>query len=265
MKVMIMGMGEIGKEIYDELNKGETQVLGIDINPGRILELKEKGYAVKQDIKEVEENWADIIIISVYTTDQIIKVIESIKFTNHPLISIESTIDPEKGSHLKFLSERLKFDLVLFPHRYNPRDKEHHIFNIDRVLGGVTKKAVKRAYSFFNPYFEEQGGKIHEVSYETAIMCKPIENAYRYLEIAFAEELKIRCDQLGFDFDELREAMNTKWNINVMEAREGIGLTCLPKDCKLSANCLKSNLLNTAQVIDLEYRQHIAGKKLSKK
>jgi UDP-N-acetyl-D-mannosaminuronic acid dehydrogenase len=43
-------------------------------------------------------------------------------------------------------------------------------------------------------------------------MCKIVENAYRYVQIAFAEELRMICEALGLDFNEVRMACNTKWN-----------------------------------------------------
>jgi UDP-N-acetyl-D-mannosaminuronic acid dehydrogenase len=87
------------------------------------------------------------------------------------------------------------------------------------------------------------------------------------MEIAFAEELKMFCDYSGIDFTELRDAVNTKWNIKVMEARDGIGGHCLPKDSQMfldiSRNVLKgraTSLLDTAHQVDQLYRKHISYK-----
>jgi UDP-N-acetyl-D-mannosaminuronic acid dehydrogenase len=98
---------------------------------------------------------------------------------------------------------------------------------------------------------------------EVAELCKIVENSYRFMEIAFAEELRMFCDRSGIEFQELRGAINTKWNINVLEPREGIGGHCLPKDSQmflnLSKNLLETSIIDAAKKVDVEYRSHITG------
>ncbi len=65
---------------------------------------------------------------------------------------------------------------------------------------------------------------------EIAEMAKITENAYRYVQIAFAEELRLICQRNNMSFNQLRNACNSKWNTYIPEARQGIGGTCLPKD-----------------------------------
>ncbi len=86
-------------------------------------------------------------------------------------------------------------------------------------------------------------------------MSKIAENAYRFVQIAFAEELKIICDKCEIPFEELRESCNTKWNIEILEARDGIGGHCLPKDVRYLWNILKSPLLSGAIRADEIYRK----------
>ncbi len=58
-------------------------------------------------------------------------------------------------------------------------------------------------------------------------------------------------------FSELRDALNTKWNVNILEPREGIGGHCLPKDTKmfLESTKSKSKILSAAMQADTEYRK----------
>jgi len=96
---------------------------------------------------------------------------------------------------------------------------------------------------------------------ETAEITKVVENAHRYLQIAFAEELYLYCQANNINFPELRDALNTKWNVNILEPREGIGGHCLPKDTKMflqSSSHFKSKILTEAIEVDQEYRRHIA-------
>jgi UDP-N-acetyl-D-mannosaminuronic acid dehydrogenase len=56
----------------------------------------------------------------------------------------------------------------------------------------------------------------------------------------------------------LRDSLNTKWNVNVLEPREGIGGHCLPKDTKMflnSSRSIKSKILEAAIKVDSEYRR----------
>ena len=93
---------------------------------------------------------------------------------------------------------------------------------------------------------------------EIAELTKIVENAHRYLQIAFAEDLYLYCQANNINFAELRDSLNTKWNVNVLEPREGIGGHCLPKDTKMflnSSKSIKSKILEAAIEVDLEYRR----------
>src|SRR5919112_971324 len=97
-------------------------------------------------------------------------------------------------------------------------------------------------------------------SIEVAELTKIIENAHRYLQIAFAEELYLYCKSTNISFAELRDSLNTKWNVNVLEPRDGIGGHCLPKDTKMfinSSNAIRSKILQAATEIDEDYREYI--------
>jgi UDP-N-acetyl-D-mannosaminuronate dehydrogenase len=93
---------------------------------------------------------------------------------------------------------------------------------------------------------------------EIAELTKIIENAHRYLQIAFAEDLYLYCQANNINFAELRDSLNTKWNVNILEPREGIGGHCLPKDTKMflnSSKSIKSKILEAATEVDNDYRR----------
>src|SRR3954454_9119391 len=94
---------------------------------------------------------------------------------------------------------------------------------------------------------------------EIAEITKIAENAHRYLQIAFAEDLYLYCQANNINFAELRDALNTKWNVNILEPRDGIGGHCLPKDTKMflqSSNGSKSKILIAAMEVDRDYREY---------
>ena len=78
------------------------------------------------------------------------------------------------------------------------------------------------------------------------------------MQIAFAEELYVYCQANNINFPELRDALNTKWNVNILEPRDGIGGHCLPKDTKMflqSSNRSKSKILIAAMDVDEDYKR----------
>ena len=91
------------------------------------------------------------------------------------------------------------------------------------------------------------GIRMHPVpQVEVAEITKIAENAHRYLQIAFAEDLYLYCQANNINFAELRDALNTKWNVNILEPRDGIGGHCLPKDTKMflqSSKSIRSKML----------------------
>jgi UDP-N-acetyl-D-mannosaminuronic acid dehydrogenase len=104
------------------------------------------------------------------------------------------------------------------------------------------------------------GIPMHPVSkIEIAELSKITENAHRYLQIAFAEDLYLYCQENNLNFSELRDALNTKWNVNILEPKEGIGGHCLPKDTRMflqSSKSIKSKILTAAIEVDQDYRQY---------
>jgi UDP-N-acetyl-D-mannosaminuronic acid dehydrogenase len=126
----------------------------------------------------------------------------------------------------------------------------------------------KNNHSIFNSTKNTSLGiPMHPVpEIEIAELTKIIENAHRYLQIAFAEDLYLYCQANNINFAELRDSLNTKWNVNVLEPREGIGGHCLPKDTKMflnSSRSIKSKILEAAIQTDETYRTHRRTKEIT--
>jgi len=235
--VGIIGLGELGELLIRQISP-KKQTWGVDIDPRKISSLRKEGFDVGDTIKS-----DDVYIISVYLTDQVKSVIQQIPLDNNPLIVVESTVLP--GTH-KWIQDykrknEVSFDLVFFPHRYNPDDADHQLFNLHRIMGGESKRAEQRAIEFYSDFMDRK--LIHMFPMEVVELSKPLENAYRYYEIAFAEDLRRVCEEKGINYKLLRQAANTKWNIDIKEARTGIGGKCLPKDTALLDNFFDNNLV----------------------
>jgi UDP-N-acetyl-D-mannosaminuronate dehydrogenase len=197
---------------------------------------------------------------------------------NGSLVSIESTVP--KGTSKKIfeiLNHRLH--VAHAPHRWYALEEDVHGVNQIRVIGGVSDCCLKIALQFYDsgnevleqthsitsnkiyetPKTNSLGIPMHPVSeIEIAELTKIIENADRYMQIAFSEDLYLYCQTNNVNFGELREALNTKWNVNILEPRDGVGGHCLPKDTKMflqSSKSLKSKILMAAMEVDQDYRR----------
>jgi UDP-N-acetyl-D-mannosaminuronic acid dehydrogenase len=255
MKVCVIGLGEIGWETFKEISKSKNhEMIGVEVLDSRIKEINPDG---KYQIGKVIPSEADVYIISVYTPQQIRDFISQINLKRKPLVVIESTLQP--GETKKMVEDYPGIKLVLFPHRYNPKDPEHHVFNLNRLISAYDEEALMKALSFYGEFISNK--RLFIVEPEIAELSKPLENAYRYIEIAIAEEIKMMCEEKGISFDHLRAAMNTKWNIDLKEARNGIGGKCLPKDCKFINKFFQNNVIfEAALAVDDIYRLHLKGK-----
>ncbi|MBI4141429.1 NAD-binding protein [Candidatus Woesearchaeota archaeon] len=242
--ITIIGLGEIGTAIYDDISCKGKKVFGVDVNEERVKELREKGYNAGKEIPE-----SDVYIIAVYMTEQVIEVLNKISTTN-ALISIESTINPAKINEIKKICSQ-KGDIVIFPHRFNPNDAKHRVFNLNRVLGADDERAKERALKFYTQFMPME--LITTTTLQIAALSKLLENTHRFAEIAIAQNYKESCDRLGIDFEHLRKTANTKWNIDIKEARDGIKGKCLPKDTEILANFFGNEILKMLIEHNKEY------------
>jgi UDP-N-acetyl-D-mannosaminuronic acid dehydrogenase len=174
------------------------------------------------------------------------------------LLAVESTI-PAGFSRKIFDRLGHRLHVAHVPHRFYMQEKETHGVRQLRVLAGCEPCCVAAAEYLYGDVLHIPVYPVSSTVY--AELSKITENTHRYLEIAFAEELKIYCDEYGLSYQELHDAVNTKWNEGLLEARAGIGGHCLPKDSQMYLNnatpVLKHSLITAAKLIDQEYRRHI--------
>ena len=187
------------------------------------------------------------------------------KYITCSLIAIESTIT--KGTSQKankIINNRLH--VAHAPHRFYSNEKDLHGIKQTRVLGGCRPCCTAEALYFYRELLDIP---MHVVSnIELAELSKIIENSYRFLQIAFVEELKMFCDTISIDFVDLREAINTKWNIELLDAQQGIGGHCLPKDSQMYLRLLtkifSSPIIGSAIKSDKQYKYYIQNFVISK-
>ena len=267
--VLVIGLGEIGFSNAEYMTSRGLKVDGHDINEEIISRALTKG-VIRQ--KATTFHGYDFYVICVSThnpSDMMSPQLKALYETVYriskegktgALVGIDSTISKGTSNEVKkMLNHRLHVAHV--PHRFYRGEKQEHGVKQVRVLGGCEHCCTQQAVFFYN---ELLGIPVHVVSsIEVAELSKLVENAYRFVEIAFAEELRMICDSLKVDFAELRAAVNTKWNIRILEALDGIGGHCLPKDSQMLLELSKTlssstSIVEAAKAVDLRYRQHLA-------
>lgn len=287
-KVLVIGLGQLGLPVAKYVKQRGFETFGYDMNSEKMKQA-EKNFGIKS-IEQFDE--IDVFILCVSThdpddeytpyVDGLFELARKIskEAKNGSLVSIESTVP--KGTSKKIfeiLNHRLHVAHV--PHRWYALEEDVHGVNQVRVIGGVSDCCLKTALQFYDRNNEalefndntnnentngsaqttavDLGIPMHPVSeIEIAELTKIIENADRYLQIAFSEDLYLYCQANNVNFGELRDSLNTKWNVKILEPRDGVGGHCLPKDTKMflqSSKSIKSKILMSAMEVDKEYRR----------
>jgi UDP-N-acetyl-D-mannosaminuronic acid dehydrogenase len=150
------------------------------------------------------------------------------------LLISESTVPPGtmKGVVVPILEKRgLKagedFYLAYSPERAIPTKTLQEIRENGRIVGGLTKKSAELAALIYSQIIK---GDISREDIETAEMVKVIENAYRDVNIAFANEIALLCEKREIDGKRAIELANKHPRVNILNPGPGVGGHCIPKD-----------------------------------
>lgn len=113
------------------------------------------------------------------------------------------------------------------PERVLPGHVVRELVSNDRVIGGMTKKASAMAVALYKTFVE---GECFVTNARTAEMCKLTENSFRDVNIAFANELSMICDQLSINVWELIALANRHPRVNILQPGAGVGGHCIAVD-----------------------------------
>lgn len=113
------------------------------------------------------------------------------------------------------------------PERVLPGHVVRELVSNDRVIGGMTKKASEMAVALYKTFVE---GECIVTNARTAEMCKLTENSFRDVNIAFANELSMICDQLSINVWELIALANRHPRVNILQPGAGVGGHCIAVD-----------------------------------
>lgn len=113
------------------------------------------------------------------------------------------------------------------PERVLPGHVLRELVQNDRVIGGMSTKCSERALQLYQLFVE---GECIVTNARTAEMCKLTENSFRDVNIAFANELSMVCDQLDINVWELITLANRHPRVNILQPGPGVGGHCIAVD-----------------------------------
>jgi len=292
-KIVVIGTGYVGLPLAIMLARSGYEVIGVDveedvvdsINKG-VLHLAED--EVRQIFQEarVRRNLhaqktpceADVFIISVPTPldekkriadlTQVIIGIESIipYLRRGNLVIIESTVPPltcRKTIAPLIEKTGLKVGEDIFlchcPERILPGDVFKEIVYNDRVIGGLDDRASQMAMEIYASFVK---GNLYLSDDVTAELIKLMENTYRDVNIALANELAAVADGLGVDIMQAIELANKHPRVDILTPGIGTGGHCIPVDPWFikQVDPVNSRLIHTARLINDEVPHKIAAK-----
>lgn len=261
LDVCIVGLGYIGLPTAAILALAGLKVVGVDTDLLKIKILKNKhlpdgsepglktlfdaainsnNFVVSDTIKS-----ADNYIISVPTpiTDKheadlsyLIKSIESVSkvLKRYDLIIIESTVPPETSKlveNIVYKETKLRAGVDYYlshcPERVLPGNLLHELVNNDRVIGGVNELSAKKAEQIYSKFCH---GKIYLTDNTTAELVKLVENSYRDVNIAFANEIARISAKLKIKSSEVIDLANKHPRVNILKPGPGVGGHCISVD-----------------------------------
>ncbi|MFW9789247.1 MAG: nucleotide sugar dehydrogenase [Candidatus Thorarchaeota archaeon] len=151
------------------------------------------------------------------------------------LVIVESTVAPGTTQNIvqKIIEEHsgmkggVDFDLAFAYERVMPGKLIRNIVHLPRIVGGITPEGAKKAVDLYSKIVKAE---VHQTDVLTAEVSKTIENAYRDVNIAFANEMALVCESLGVNVYEIIELVNELPSRMMHIPGAGVGGHCLPKD-----------------------------------
>lgn len=261
-RVCVLGLGYIGLPTASLLANNGFEVQGVDINQETVDIINDgKIHIVEPDLDTfvssavkagklkafIKPHEADIYIICVPTPleinsqgelnpnidyiKQAVKSIYHLVKTGDTII-LESTSPIGTTNTIKNDFEDLGVDIssifiAYCPERVLPGKIMVEIVENDRVIGGINNDSTDKVADFYKTFVN---GNIYKTNCETAEMCKLIENSYRDVNIAFANEVSMIASDHNINTWELIDIANKHPRVNILQPGTGVGGHCIAVD-----------------------------------
>lgn len=262
-KICVIGLGQVGLPTALTFCKSGFDVIGYDINEKLLSTINSKKspfeesdlddllkacinkgkFRTYNNLAESVKN-SEIIIVCVATplTDRIRpdlsdieNVCRSISELSLPnkLVIIESSIPPGTfvGLVLPFLEKKYKLGLdfwaAFVPERLAPGKALSEIQTTPRVIGYVDEDSGQLTKALYEKIIKSQ---IFLTTVQIAEISKLVENTFRDVNVAFANEVGMICEKYEIDVVELIKVCNSHPRVKLLQPGPGVGGPCLPKD-----------------------------------
>ena len=261
MKICIIGQGYIGLPTAALFANNGCSVLGVDINknivnnlnqgeihieePGieKILKIAISNNSYKASTSPKE---SDVFIITVPTPaekdnlscdlNHVLSACKSILpyLKENNIVIIESTIAPmSTDDYIKPIFEKAGWkigkDLYLShcPERVLPGKIIDELVNNDRIIGGISPKCADKSSEVYKKFVK---GNLIKTEAKTAELAKCMENTFRDVNIALANELAKICSKIRVNTLDVIEMANKHPRVNIHSPGPGVGGHCLAID-----------------------------------
>ena len=302
-RIAVIGLGYIGLPTAVALATRGVEVVGVDVNADTVAAVSEGRLPfVEPDLAvgvsgavsmgrltaSLETPEADAYIIAVPTPfnvdhtanvsyiEQAVRQIAP-KLRGGEVIILESTSPPGTTLGISRQLADLRSDLVLphssegipdihvahCPERVLPGRIMIEMVTNDRVVGGVTHRCAEHAATIYRVFAQ---GEILLTDASSAEMAKLTENAYRDVNIAFANELSLICESLHLDAWEVIKMANRHPRVNILNPGPGVGGHCIAVDPWFIVGAAPelSRLIRTAREVNDHQPHHVAAQVISK-
>lgn len=302
MDVAILGLGYIGLPTAAALAMHGVRVVGVDVNEATVAAVSEGHVPFVEPDLEVAVSGAvsmgrltattqvpnaDVYIVAVPTPfrddhSADLSYIESAaraiapRLTGGELVILESTSPPGTTLRVSEWLDELRPDLVA-PHRSGTPDFHvaHcpervlpgrimiEIVTNDRLIGGITPRCAQLAADVYRTFCQ---GELLMTDAATAEMAKLVENAYRDVNIAFANELSLICERLSLDVWEVIGLANRHPRVDILSPGPGVGGHCIAVDpwFIVAVAPEAASLIRTAREVNDGKPRHVAAQVIEK-
>lgn len=240
---------DVTSHVVDTINRGEIHIEEVDLD-GLVQGVVARGLLTAS----LEVAPADVFVIAVPTpfakdghhTPDISYVLDAARGVARVLkpgdtVILESTSPVGTTEEMRDVIAQLRPDLAMpgltggtpdvsiayCPERVLPGRILEELTNNDRSIGGITPRCARKALAFYKRFVR---GTCVTTDARSAEMTKLVENAFRDVNIAFANELSMVCDRLGMDVWEVIRLANRHPRVNVLTPGPGVGGHCIAVD-----------------------------------
>jgi UDP-N-acetyl-D-mannosaminuronic acid dehydrogenase len=238
---------DVQSDVVDSINRGEIHIVEPDLDA--VVRVAVADGLIRAQLQPAA---ADVFMIAVPTPfkgdhQPDLRYVESASRSIAPhikagdLVILESTSPvgttlqmaqwlAQERPDLKFPHEHGEVSdirIAYCPERVLPGHVLRELVSNDRIIGGLTKACADAAIELYDIFVE---GQCIITNAATAEMCKLTENSFRDVNIAFANELSLVCDQQGINVWELIQLANRHPRVNILQPGPGVGGHCIAVD-----------------------------------